>query len=369
MKKFYQIALNSTWIVLIWWGILSVFASYLVKNVGVTPSFPYYSTLLDEAGRAQAAWAHFDGAHYLHISRLGYDGTGIQAFFPIYPMIIRGLHTFLGIPRISAGIILSLASLVGTLICLNYLFGKRSKLIIAALLLFPTSYYLAAMYTESLFLFETVLFFLLLKQKRYLVAAVIAGLASGTRVLGVLLVAPLFFELYPRIKRGHYLSSLALLLISVTGLAGYSFFLWNKYSDPLLFFHVQSLFGAGRSSDNLITLPQVIWRYSRMILSVDHTSWAYGRIILEFTMFISAFWLWIVNLRKIPLSYSIFVGLSILLPTLSGTFLSFPRYVLVLVPFLVPPKTNRVASVIYLAVSATMLFYLLAQFVTGTFVA
>ena len=367
MNKFYHVLRNALLIASIWWVAMLLFGEYRVEKYGVKPMFPYYETLIEETNPAAAAWAHFDGAHYLHIAKLGYDGTGIQAFFPVYPFMIRGLHSLSGIPYIAAGKVISFLSLIGTLVCITYLFGARARLIIAALLLFPTCFFLASMYTESLFLFEVLLFFVLLKRGNYLGAAAIAGLASGTRLVGVLLSLSLLVELYRRPLSIIHKS--LLMIISVSGFLAYALYLGNRYGDPFIFLHVQSLFGAERSSGEIVWLPQVLVRYGLMIATVDSTTWLYQRVWLELLTFLGAIWLWSKNLRYLPITQSLFVAGAILLPTLSGTLSSFPRYVLVLVPFLLPPRLAPRGFIPYLALSSLALAYLTAQYVSGLFVA
>jgi Gpi18-like mannosyltransferase len=234
------------------------------------------------------------------------------------------------------------------------------------LLVFPTSFYLGAVYTESFFLFLALLFFLLLKQRRFGWAALIAGLAAGTRLVGSLLALSLLIELYPYLKSRR---SLALLLpLSISGLLAYMYFLWQKFGDPLAFIHVQSMFGAGRSSGEVVLLPQVIYRYLSIFLTVSPLTLLFQRALLEFVVFVTFLGVLISRWKQLPLSWSVYILGSLLLPTLSGTLSSLPRYVLVLLPFLlVSPKSNLKYFVLVLA-SAVFLLILLSLFVSGQFV-
>ena len=62
--------------------------------------------------------------------------------------------------------------------------------------IFPTSFYFVAGYTESIFLFFSVAVFLLLKKKKWLWAGIISAMAALTRVQGILLIIPIFIELW-----------------------------------------------------------------------------------------------------------------------------------------------------------------------------
>ena len=359
MKKFWRLALSSLLIVSLWWLALSAFATYRVRHFGVTPSFPYYASLLEETGPEQAVWAHFDGAHYLKLAKVGYVDIGTQAFFPVYPLLIRTLH-LTGLSYFASARLISFLSLVFSLVSLAYLFPRRARELSLVLLLFPTSFYLAGVYTESLFLFFTLLFFLLLRRRFFWLSALVAGLASGTRLVGVFLALSLLIEIIKYKPR----YALGLLTLSLSGFLGYLYFLNHQFGDPLMFAHVQSMFGAGRTSE-IITLPQVLYRYARILLTVNPQTLVFARAVFELLTFISAIYLAWSARTKLTLPYTVYLWSALLLPTLSGSLSSFPRYLLVLIPFLVVSSVPK----LYLALSAAFMFVALSLFAAGLFVA
>src|SRR3989304_8875042 len=77
-------------------------------------------------------------------------------------------------------------------------------------------------------------------------------------------------------------------LIAPLGLFGYMYYLGVTYGDPLAFFRVQPGLGAGRSGSELIFLPQVLWRYVRIFVSVPFSSLNYQVALLEFLSFFFA---------------------------------------------------------------------------------
>ena len=366
MNKFYPLVAKVAIVVLLWWGSLSLFARVRVEQYGVAPTFPYYSSLLTYVPASSAVWGHFDGAHYLKLASVGYVDQGTQAFFPVYPLLIRLLHSF-GLPYFTAGVFLSLTSLILAIMALQYLLGKSIWGIALPLLLLPTSFYFGAIYTESLFLLLTVIFFILLKQRRYGWAALLAGIASGTRIAGSLLVISLFIEIYPHLKKRPLLS--LLLPVALSGLFGYMYFLWREFGDPLMFVHVQSMFGAGRSSGELVLLPQVIYRYLKILLTVSPISLLFQRALLE--LFVSSLFLAVLirRWRSLPISWSIYLLGSLILPTLSGSLSSLPRYALVIAPFLFTPPQFNTKSVAIVLTSLALLLSLFSLFVSGQFVA
>jgi hypothetical protein len=363
MKKFWQVALKSLFIVTLWWVLLGVFVGYITTKYGVSPTFPYYQQVRKQANIQSSVWAHFDGVHYLKLAETGYVDEGTQAFFPVYPLLIKILSST-GLSYFAASRLISYLCLVGSIICIYYLFESRRIQIISALLLFPTSFYLASTYTESLFLLETLLFFILLKYKKFFPAAIVAGIASGTRLVGGALALSLMIELF-KIRRLHkYL--LFFLLLSLSGLIGYMYFLWRQFGDPLAFMHVQSMFGAGRSGSEVILLPQVFYRYLKILWTAPALSLLYGRSVLELGLFIIfGYLIWIIR-HKLTWPILIFLIISITLPTLSGTLSSMPRYLLILVPFIISAIESKNFS-IHL-ISGLLMLYLLSTFATGQFV-
>ncbi|MCA9373378.1 hypothetical protein KC921_04775, partial [Candidatus Woesebacteria bacterium] len=105
-------------------------------------------------------------------------------------------------------------------------------------------------------------------------------------------------------------------------------YLNQTFADPLLFLHVQSQFGAGRSQ-SLIIYPQVIWRYLKILATArpfDLKYFAYTQEFIAGT--IGLVTLVVAWLKKLPKSLVIYSVLAFLLPTLTGTFSSMPRYLL-----------------------------------------
>lgn len=351
-------------------GLLTALGIWLYSTYGVSPSFPYYHSLLKYVGDAGfGVWGYFDGVHYLRLVESGYVDTGTQAFFPLYPLLTSLISQLTGLNAYISGLILSWTSLTLSLLVLWDLYPKQKNLQTICLLLFPTSFFLLGIYTESLFLLLSLGFFLSLKKERYVLASVLAGLASATRLVGIFLALALAISLYRRYRLTRPIYSLCLLAISITGLLLYCLYLYTNFGDPLMFLHVQSLFGASRSDGELILLPQVLYRYLKMITTVDPTSFAYQRIWLELITFLGAIWFWYRNLKNQSKEINLYVIASLLLPTLTGTLSSLPRYILVLVPFLIPQNHNRISFFILSTFNFLLLIYLFSHFAHGTFVA
>jgi hypothetical protein len=258
-------------------------------------------------------WANFDGHHYIMIADRGY-GNFDQAFFPLYPLLIRYLGGILNSNYTLAGLLISNISIFLGIIVLWYLLKKikfneeNIKWSIIFFLFFPTSFYFAGVYTESLFILLIFLSFLALESNRWIIYFVGASLASLTRLVGAFLLAPI-------------------------GLVGYMIYLAKTYGDPLLFIHVQPAFGANRSGGEVILLPQVFWRYLKIYTTVPVANYEFWIAVLEMAFLLGTLiLLFIAWKKKVHIRWILFSLAATIAPTLTGTLSSIPRYVLVAFP-------------------------------------
>ena len=325
--------------------------------------------------------ANFDGIHYVDVARKGY-GYAQQAFFPLYPRLINILSKYIHPPAL-AGILISLASfLVGLiyfarLIRLDYS-PKVAFWAIVALLVFPTSFFISAVYTEGLFFLQVILTFYFARTGRWWAAGIIGASASYTRFAGVFLFPALILEWWhqrshPESRKKPGISDLLCLAFIPLGLVIFMHYLYHTTGDLLAFIHVQKLFQQGRG-DKIIMIYQVYWRYLKMIFTVNRSDPLYLTILLEFFSAILFTVTSVVSLIKQRASYSLFNVLNFITPTLSGTFTSVPRYVLLCFPsFLLFGQWLSLASGtyrrLYIAASLGLFILFLMLFVRGYWVA
>jgi hypothetical protein len=154
-----------------------------------------------------APLARYDAAWYLGVAAHGYgpahEGlTRFMGFFPLYPLLVRAVAATVTYPfgtRVSyvlAGSLVSAAALVPALYLLHRLaeldLGPRlARATVALTLAFPTAFFFAAPYTESLFLLLSVGAIYAARLGRWPLAGLAAALASATRPGGVLVLVPL----------------------------------------------------------------------------------------------------------------------------------------------------------------------------------
>ena len=165
----------------------------------------------------QVSW---DSEYYLSIAVGGYedpemrlidvDDKGLRkqisqnyAFFPLYPLVTQAVGIPLRVFNLTpiatatlAGIIVSLLGTLGGMIALYDLtrdqLGHNGGLRAAFyLLIFPTGFFLAQVYTEGLFIGLAFGSLALMRRGRLLPAGILAALATWARSVGVVLVIPL----------------------------------------------------------------------------------------------------------------------------------------------------------------------------------
>jgi mannosyltransferase PIG-V len=345
-------------------------------------------------------WSHWDGEHYVALAADGYlqpPANASPAFFPLYPLLIRGFAALFGgplsQPALSAwGPLVSLLALPFALYFVYRVaedgWGERAaRVAVLTLALFPTSFFFNAAYTESLFLALSAGSLWALRVRRdLLLACLLAGLATATRNVGVFLLVPLAYEWFRNAReyrwRGVYLA------LAPSGLALYAAYLWWRFGDPLLFYTQQSRWGreatgpldtllgaltrggqgiAGLFSPRLWADPSL----GRVADALAAANNAYNLIFLGLALALLA-----AGLRVLPPDLSAYAFLLILPPTLFGTpqgpLMGLPRYVLVAFPlFIVLGVLLRDRRLLggWLVLSTIFSLVLCALFVTWRFVA
>lgn len=275
-------------------------------------------------------WTNFDGIHYISLARAGYRQY-LEAFFPLYPGLIHVISGSFPVSFEMAGLFISHLAFIFGLV----LFWKLVKLekhvnpwwSVIFIMLYPVSFFFAAAYTTSLYFLLATGTFYAAKRGNWILAGILGFLASLTQIFGVFLCIGLILE-YIKTKKKKQIDWLWILLVPV-GLVTYMVYLWQTRGDPLAFYHVQPAFGAERSADGIVLLPQVLWRYLKIFTISSVQTIQYWVAALEFSTFLLAVWLlWKGAKEKISSSYLFYSIAVILLPSLTGTLSSLPRYFL-----------------------------------------
>jgi hypothetical protein len=191
------------------------------------------------------AWERHDALWFLRISAFGYrTDDASAAFFPLYPVLSRGVANLLGNNWLLGAYIVSNVALVVGLTVLYRLtaleFSDRTaRRTVLYLAVFPTAFFLYAPYTESLFLALSIGCLYAARRSAWLLAGYLGAMAALTRSTGLLLVLPLLIEAvlqaraYEGALRGRLLrlgSGLAAAAAVAAGLLAY-FLYWERFAD------------------------------------------------------------------------------------------------------------------------------------------
>jgi hypothetical protein len=193
--------------------------------------------------QAYLSWHRWDTPWYVIIADSGYTYDKRSAvFFPLYPMLVRGANWVLPQGAFEAALLVSVLSCLAALVMMHRLAteitnGDTARRAIFYLLAFPTGFFLAAAYNESLFIALAVGSLYCMHRRQWWVAGVLAGCAGATRLAGVVLILAFGYE-YIRRERKIKLDALAILLAPV-GLLLYALYCWRAFGDPLFFQKMQ----------------------------------------------------------------------------------------------------------------------------------
>ncbi len=152
---------------------------------------------------------HWDSHWYHAIVRDGYQYGGdlsvpsSVAFFPLYPLFAYAVKSLLRIDtNLALLIVANVAALAAALLFTKFVkdeLGDRVALLsLGSLCFYPSSLFLSAGYSKSLCLAFVLLSFVLIRREKFVLAAVMAGLASGTRSTGIVVMPVILWEMWQR---------------------------------------------------------------------------------------------------------------------------------------------------------------------------
>jgi hypothetical protein len=229
------------------WTLVAIRLAFWVGTALALVWAPYVGVLF---GDAYGAWsdllfrtfAQWDARWFVQIADNGYAQVPeAAAFFPLYPALVHGLTWVTG-STLVAGTLISLASAAVAAAVLaelaRMLLGDRAaRHAVLYLALYPVAFVFTAVYSDALFLALSAAAFLASERGRPLLAGVLAGLATGTRIIGLALVPALAVVLW-RGRSG--LLRLAPLLLAPAAVGLYALYLDRELDDAGAFASAQT---------------------------------------------------------------------------------------------------------------------------------
>ncbi|KAB8196431.1 hypothetical protein FH608_006680 [Nonomuraea phyllanthi] len=290
------------------------------------------ATLLGTALGAYAdKWRKWDAGLFITIAQYGYDGEpgrpvddGLPAFFPGLPAVLRIVHVL--VPDWSAaGLLVSLAAGAVAMVALARLAeleGATGWMAVLALLLFPMAVFLAAGYSESLFLAFAIPAWLAARLGSWPAAAALAAGASCVRITGLFLAIALVVEF---VRSRESVRRAGWLAVPFLPLVAYSYYHYSRSGDWLAWKHAQEA-GWGRD----FAWPWESWKTTwRSAMGSDDFAVAFRMEIVGAVVAVAVL-VWLLVLRR--WSELAYTGLQAAALMTSAYYLSIPRSLLLWFP-------------------------------------
>jgi hypothetical protein len=308
-------------------GALVLIATFLERNIPLTYHGPTYSS-----APILSSLTGSDSVYLLGIAAGGYHSEPISkgfldwAFFPLYPIVTR-LVSFLTFGDIAlAGVLVSNVAFIAALVVLYRLavphlghdVAVRSLAFVA---LAPGAVAFAMAYTDSLYLLLAAGAFLAAEQRRWWLMGLLYGLASLTRLQGLLLGLPLLILVYQ--SAGTWRSwRYGWLLGGPIGLSLFASYLGARFGDPLGMLTAQRAWSdIGKPGSGPSATISVVDRLDPLVLLLIAVLVAY------------VFLLVFIRGDRTPAAYCVLIAVALVTVPASMRLESLGRYLGVVWPF------------------------------------
>ena len=358
--------------------LFSAFVAFLSNLV-----FPQYQDQKFSVFRADNlfwdGFARYDAGWYHGIASQGYayieGGRNNLAFFPVYPMLMRGGGWLLGARQEDyyfAGIVISWLAFCTAMVILYRLAlldlprpaALRCLMYAAA---FPFAYFFGVVYSESLFFLALVTTAYALRTRHWVLAAAAGAVMTGTRVTGVMALPGLAWLAWMTTHGNPREQVKAALAVAGAGMGigGYCLYNYSVSGNPFAWFESITYWGyvpGGNPASGFLALLQaLIFRpypfLTERIAPYDTLNAFAAMGALALTPVI-----W----RRLNPGYALIVLASLILPLSSGQFEGLGRYTSVQFPVALALASfaGEIRHHVMLAAFAMLYALGLAMFVT-----
>lgn len=318
-------------------------------------------------------WSQWDAEHYIDIALDGYlyaPGTYSNiSFFPLYPWLMRAGALALGhLDRETVTLVGFVISNVALFVALLYLValvardfgieaGRRAVLYV---LVFPMTFFLSAVYAESLFLATSVATLFHARRGEWYRAGIWGGLAAMTRPFGFLLVIPIAIEMY---RQRPNIRSLPALAIVPAGLAIFFGYSWWRFGDALAYIEGNHVWGR-----------EFAWPWETLMGFVEGPLIVFGwpRSIVDLAFIVGMVVTAVAAWRLLPASYAAFASVGLFFTLSTGVWYSTPRHALALFPLFIVLAIwgrHRYFHWAWLLLSVVLAIGFMARFASGNWIA
>jgi hypothetical protein len=207
----------------IWmWGVLQVFPPATLPGLS-----NLYKGIAVETNPWLEPWQRWDTPQYQAIAERGYMAFDTALFTPpLYPLLVYLVSRLMDGSTLLAGMVVSgIACLLcmfalHRLACMEFGDERLARRAVLYLAVFPTAFFLFAVYTESLFLLGVMMALLSVRLKKWTWAGIWGAVVALTRTPGILILVPLVWASWSAWRSGDRKGWLA----PVIALAGTALF-------------------------------------------------------------------------------------------------------------------------------------------------
>jgi hypothetical protein len=320
-------------------------------------------------------WNQWDVPHLVAVASSGYGtrptGVPLEAFFPGLPLLLAALHA-VGVDYLAAGLLISFVAGAVAVVALGRLgdldggpgVGRRAVLF---LLLSPGAVFLAAGYTEALFLAFAIPAWLAARRERWLVAGLLAAGACSVRVSGVFLVVALavHYAVGDGGVRRRGLRGAPALLLPAVPLALFMLHLQARTGNWLAWQAAQEE-GWSRRLTDPVTALLTTWdgAFDAAQPPLWQWTWRYEIVVVFLSLAFTGWLLW-----RRRWGESVYVGLTLAALATSSWYFSVPRATLLWFPLWIALATwsmrARWVLIGWLTIAAPMAVVFTLVFTTG----
>jgi hypothetical protein len=281
-----------------------------------------------------ARWQHWDADYYVRLARSGYPAEvraqpEAVAFFPGEPVMLRLVHlvvrNWTGAALVLSAVAGSVAAWALSAIASLEGDGELPGRTVLYFVLSPFAVFLAAGYSESLFLALALPAWLAARRGSWAVAGALGALSAFVRITGLFLGLALIVEhVVTRRRAGLPVlgAESAWLLGPFVATAAYFGYLHHLTGDWLAWVHAQ----AGEPWTRHLTSPwhalSSTWSAARDVTQPAPYAWAFGQEILAVAVGVA---LTVVLVRRRRWAETVYVGVQVLAFALSSFYLSVGR--------------------------------------------
>lgn len=361
-----------TRVMLVLIGLGAIF--YLLPLLKSDPILPSVQDTLRFPDVLWLMWRHFDSGFYVDIAMHGYwpastlNMASNWIFHPLYPLLIVPFGHLFGGSDAAFNVAALVVSNVASVVAMVYLYllvrrdfnAQIASRTVMYLAVFPTSFYLSAIFSEAVFLACAAACVYYGRERRWWIAGLCGGLASLTRVQGLVLFVPIAWEYWQvlseryaplpemseasLLEKGYnwlrsrlsalllagrqlrnWFSLLAVALIPL-GLVPFLVYSYLQTGDFLATIHNHSV-----GWDRQFQYP---WRLLLHALTHPLPSnameWDFWILNIVCVFVFSGFTIW--AFRRLPMIYSLYTFVMVLMPLMTGSLKSISRYYLLVFP-------------------------------------